>query len=281
MRGIVGLFHKTYIVSAMNFSYHRWTENIGKMVAWCQVPDHDRLRCPCHRRHWSWGGWRRGQDQVWSSSCQTVEKLPPPSHPACTCCSQHLSELKLFLGYIRCHTCLVWGKGEDVKIHPRKHLAPEIIKHLGFLTVQHRNSDKIQTFSFRYFNCREHVWFLHHHPFYVPTKSIRNIYSCLKWRWSLRCWCCWWLWYVNWWHSWNSFSANWSNEWTTYQEVWGLDPMSSSESSETVHSWLTPSTTPRELIVSSWLPVVYLQPEMDMSHIKLFVRFLIRKVLTV
>ena len=145
MRAIVGLFHNTYIVSAKNFSCHRWTENIGKMVAWCQVPDHDRLRCPCHRRHWSWGGWRRGQDQVWSSSCPTAGMLPPPSHPACTGCSRHLSELKLFLGYIRCHTCLVWGKGETVKIHPWK---KKFVQHFKFSTVQHNYSGKIQTFPF-------------------------------------------------------------------------------------------------------------------------------------
>ena len=67
----------------------------------------------------------------------------------------------------------------------------------------------------------------------------------------------------------------------TYPEVLVVDLKSSSESSETFHSWLTPSTTPQELIVSAWLPAVYPPPEMDMSHIKLFVTFLIRKVLTV
>ena len=97
IRMIVRLFRNTYIVSAMNSAYHRQTGNIGKMIGgWCQVPDPDRLRCLCPR-HWSWGGWRRGQGRVWSSSCPTVETLPSPSLPACTCCSPHLSALKIFL----------------------------------------------------------------------------------------------------------------------------------------------------------------------------------------
>ena len=97
IRMIVRLFRNTYIVSAMNSAYHRQTGNIGKMIGgWCQVPDPDRLRCLCPR-HWSWGGWRRGQGRVWSSSCPRVETLPSPSLPACTCCSPHLSALKIFL----------------------------------------------------------------------------------------------------------------------------------------------------------------------------------------